>query len=186
MTILVAILIIAAVAGAAYFVIRSRRGGARDLRERRGAPTVRATREVPPSRPLEAAVVEHAQVTDPRDVAAAEQRLQAEARQVAASMNADARRVEADRGAAGTTRVNGHAVDDRYVAGDRYAADDRYAAGDSFAAGDGEVVDDRFAGPAPTDPQYADPDQAVRDYRAPAHGDPADPRYDETRDDDRR
>jgi|GEM_PF-3809907 len=90
MGILIALLIIAAIAGAAFFVLQRRPGGVRGLgRERTATVQTRAER-VPRSDSMTAAVVDHAAVTDPRDVPAAEARLRAQARHVAARMQDDA------------------------------------------------------------------------------------------------
>jgi hypothetical protein len=78
------------------------------------------------------AVVEHAQAIEPAEVVVAEQRLKAQARQVAAGMQADANHTEHRRAA------------DQLADRHRYVADPRVDA-------------DGYADPA-TDPRYADPE----------------------------
>ena len=88
MEILVAILIIALIAAAAYIVLQRRPGGAPQVGGPRASPLGRRDRGVRHGDSMAAAVHAHAQATDPADVVAAEQRLQAQARNVAASMGA--------------------------------------------------------------------------------------------------
>jgi hypothetical protein len=94
MELLVALVVILVVAGAIFAVVQQRRpGGARtSARPRRG-------RRVPRRDPMTAAVVDHALVTDPADVPAAEARLRAQAQQVAVGLQADANREEHERAA---------------------------------------------------------------------------------------
>jgi hypothetical protein len=99
MEILVAVLVVALLAGLAFVALQRRPGGAPGLRRpRASAPSVRARRR-PRTDSMTAAVVEHAQVTDPAEVPAAEQRLRAQAQQVAAPLQAEADRVEQQRAA---------------------------------------------------------------------------------------
>jgi hypothetical protein len=87
MEILVAILIIVAIAAIAFAVVRSRPANLRDLDRRRASPLGRRRGGVARHDPMAAAVEEHARAMDPADVVIAEQRLQAQARQVAAGMH---------------------------------------------------------------------------------------------------
>lgn len=84
---LVAILIIAVLAAVAFIALRRRPGGMPGVDRRHAAPVGRRGRVGRPADPMAAAVAAHAQATDPADVVAAEQRLRAEARNVAAGMN---------------------------------------------------------------------------------------------------
>jgi hypothetical protein len=139
MEILVVILIIALIAAVAFIVIGQRRpGGAGGLRRSR-SPITRG-RSVPRNDPMAAAVVEHAQVTDPADVPAAEQRLKAQARQVAAPLQAEANRAEHQR-AADQLADGGELHRNGYV--------------DPAPAYEDPASDPRYADPAPVDP--ADP-----------------------------
>jgi hypothetical protein len=132
MEILVAILIIALIAAVAFAVIQRRPGAVRGLGGPRTARAAVRTRRPPRNDPMAAAVVEHAQAIEPAEVVVAEQRLKAQARQVAAGMQADANQTEHQRAA------------DRLADPDPYVADPRVDA-------------DGYADPA-TDPRYADPE----------------------------
>ena len=88
MELLVVILIIALVAAVAFIVLRRNPRGIPGAAGRPGAPPLGRRRAgARPSDPMAAAVADHARATDPADVVAAEQRLRAEARRVAAGMN---------------------------------------------------------------------------------------------------
>jgi hypothetical protein len=89
MEILVAILIIALLAAIAFAVRQRRPGGAQRLGGPAASPPGRR-RGVGRADPMAAAVAEHARATDPADVVVAEQRLRAQARQVAAGLGAHA------------------------------------------------------------------------------------------------
>jgi hypothetical protein len=103
---------------------------------------------------MTAAVIEHAEATDPQEVVAAEQRLRAQARQTAAPMQAEALRVEHQRAA-------------EQMARPEYVVDPQA----DYVVNDGYVATNGYAPPAPaTDPRYADPE--YDDGRV-------DPRYDE-------
>lgn len=86
MEILVAILVIALIAALAYVVVQRRQVGAPGVGRPRRSPVARRSRGVARHDPMAAAVAEHAQAMDPADVIVAEQRLQAQARSVAAGM----------------------------------------------------------------------------------------------------
>ncbi len=88
MDILVAILIIALVGAVAYIVLQRRPRGAPGVERPHSSPLGRRGHGVRHADPMAAAVHEHAQATDPADVVVAEQRLQAQARQVAAGLGA--------------------------------------------------------------------------------------------------
>ena len=123
MEILVAILLVALIAVVAFAVMQ-RRARPRAVRRPVAAP-VGHRREIPRSDPMAAAVVDHAEAIEPRDVIVAEQRLQARARSVAAGLNAEAAREEAQppvAPAAGAP-VNGH----RYPPADPRHVDPGYA-----------------------------------------------------------
>ena len=81
MEILVAILVIVAVAAVIFAVMSRRPGGAPGRGRPRASRGSVRTRPAPRNDPMTAAVVEHAQVTDPAEVPAAEARLKAQARQ---------------------------------------------------------------------------------------------------------
>jgi hypothetical protein len=146
MEILVAILIIALVAAVAFAVIQRRPGGVRGLGGARTAPAAVRTRRPPRSDPMAAAVVEHAQAMEPAEVAVAEQRLQAQARQVAAGKQADANQTEHQRAA------------------DQLADPDPYV--DQRVAADG-YADPRHADPEYVEPAPADDDDPRRSDRRP-------------------
>lgn len=86
MEILVAILIIALIAAVAFIALRRQPRGVPGVGRRRAAPLGRRDRGVRPADPMAAAVADHARATDPAEVVAAEQRLRAEARNIAAGM----------------------------------------------------------------------------------------------------
>lgn len=115
MEILVAILVIALLAAVAFAVIQRRPGGVAALTRSRSAPAGQRVRRAPHDDAMTAAVVEHAQVTDPAQVPAAEARLKAEARNVAAGLQADALRTEHQR--AGDQLDDGVYADDPRVDG---------------------------------------------------------------------
>jgi len=176
MDILVAIVVIALIAAVAFVVIQRRPGGAGGLsRSRSTSPLDRRGPRTRHSDPMAAAVAEHAEATDPQDVIAAEQRLKAQARQVAAPMQADALRAEHQRAAdqmangayAAAPPVDG-AIDANYIESAPAPAygDPRY---------------DPPIDPATGAPVYTDPATG-----APVYTDPADPRYDDDRADPRR
>ena len=99
MEILVAILIIALIAAVVFAVMQRRPAGGRGLGHSRTSPLSRRDRGTARRDPMAAAVVEHAEATGPHEVAAAEERLRAQARQVAAPLNAEAHRREHQRAA---------------------------------------------------------------------------------------
>lgn len=90
MTILVVLLIVALIAAAAYIVMQRRAGGVRGVGRPANSPLPRRGRVSAHRDPMAAAVADHAQATDPQEAMAAEQRLRAQARQVAAGLHADA------------------------------------------------------------------------------------------------
>jgi len=90
MDILVALLIIALVAAIAFAVVRRRPSGAGRFEGPRASPLGRRHRGVARHDPMAAAVEEHARAMDPADVVVAEQRLRAEARNVAARLRTEA------------------------------------------------------------------------------------------------
>jgi hypothetical protein len=100
MDILVAILIIALIAAGAYIVMQRKRDAPTRVGGARGTPLPRRGRVSARRDPMAAAVAEHARATDPADAAAAEQRLQAQARQVAAGLQSGALHSEHQRAAA--------------------------------------------------------------------------------------
>lgn len=166
MDILVAIVVIALIAAVAFVVIQRRPGGVGGLSRSRTAPLGRRGPRTRHSDPMAAAVAEHAEATDPQDVIAAEQRLKAQARQVAAPMQADALRAEHQRAA--DQMANGASAADPRVDG---AIDANYI--------------ESAPAPAYGDPRHDPPiDPATG---APVHTDPAtDPRYDDDPADPRR
>jgi hypothetical protein len=92
MEILVAILIIALIAAVVYIVLQRRSAGpgagARSgLPRSSDSPLPRRSRASARQDPMAAAIQEHADATDPHEVVAAEQRLRAQAQQVAAGMD---------------------------------------------------------------------------------------------------
>ena len=99
MEILVAILIIALIAAVVFAVMQRRPGAGRGLGRPRTSPLPRRDRGTARRDPMATAVAEHAEATDPQDVVAAEERLRAQARQVAAPLNAEAQRREDQRAA---------------------------------------------------------------------------------------
>jgi len=92
MTILVVVLAVALIAVAVYAIMQRRRPGAGGLSRPRAAAGDGGlvTRRGAHSDPMAAAVADHAQATDPGEVVVAEQRLRAQARNVAAGLQADA------------------------------------------------------------------------------------------------
>jgi hypothetical protein len=98
MEIVVAILVVAVIAGVAFAVLRSRSAGGRGLGRPRSSRGARRGRRVP-SDTMVSAVVEHAQVTDPAGVPAAEARLRTRAQQVAAGLQAESNHRERERAA---------------------------------------------------------------------------------------
>ncbi len=97
MEILVAILVIVVIAGTAFALLQRRPVGAGGLGRARREPVIRQGRAVPPGDGMTAAVVDHAQVTDPSEVPAAEARLRVEARQIAAAKQVENNRIERQR-----------------------------------------------------------------------------------------
>lgn len=83
MEILVVILVVALIVAIVYGVAQRRPGG---LTGGSGSPLPRRGRDAASRDPMAAAVADHAAATDPQDAALAEQRLRAQARQVAAGM----------------------------------------------------------------------------------------------------
>ncbi len=92
MEILVAILAIALIAVAVYAIVQRRRPGAGGLPRPRAAARDGGlvARRGAHSDPMAAAVADHAQATDPGEVVVAEQRLRAQARNVAAGLQGGA------------------------------------------------------------------------------------------------
>lgn len=167
MGILVAILIIALIAAAAYVAYtamqRKRQAAAPGIDHHRGAaPVGRRDRGAVGGDSMAAAVADHAQATDPHEVVAAEHRLQANARNVASGLQANANATEQRRSADQTTQ-NGSSADPRAGGYADPATDPRHAGANGavdpandprYSADprqDGQVVD-----PA-TDPRYEDP-----------------------------
>jgi hypothetical protein len=99
MEIVVAILVVAVIAGLAFAVLRSRSPGGGGLGRPRSSRGARRGRRIPPSDTMVSAVVEHAQVTDPAGVPAAEARLRTRAQQVAAGLQAESNHRERERAA---------------------------------------------------------------------------------------
>jgi hypothetical protein len=149
MEILVAIVLIALIAAVAFVVIQRRPGGVRGLSGPRPGPLDRRGTRTRTSDPMAAAVAEHAQVTDPAEVPAAEQRLKEQARRVAAPMQAEALRAEHQRAA---DQMADGVIDANYVEGSP-----------------APVVRDPAA-----DPRYDDPDRIDPEYDGRV-----DPRYDD-------
>jgi len=89
MEILVAVLVIAVIAAVAFAVMQRRSAGHRGDRS---TPAGRRGRGAVQRDPMAAAVAEHVYATDPQDVVVAQQRLQAQASQIAAGLTADAHR----------------------------------------------------------------------------------------------
>jgi hypothetical protein len=149
MEILVVVLVVAAIAAAAFVVLQRRPGGVATLRRpRESAPTISTRRPGPTADPMTAAVVDHAQVTDPAEVPAAERRLRAQAQQAAAPLQARAGRAEQQR----AVDANGTFVPDpvaTYV----------------------DPADPHVEPVEPVEPGYVDPMDRV-------YGDRYDPRYD--------
>jgi hypothetical protein len=163
MEILVAILIIALVAAVAYAVIQQRkRTGIAGPGRPHESPLPRRSRTAARHDPMADAVAEHAQATHPADVVAAEQRLQAQARSVAAGMQPGAYGAGQQAYAPGQPGSPGPAVNGAPVAG--------AAPGAAFA----------------TDPSLDDHFDPVTGERIDGFGDPAnDPRYNDPRYDGR-
>jgi hypothetical protein len=100
MELLVAILIIAVIAAVAYaFMQRRSATGAGGIGRSDASPLPRRSRASASRDPMAAAVHEHANATDPHDAVIAEQRLQAQASQVAAGLQARAQHSEHQRAA---------------------------------------------------------------------------------------
>ncbi|MDX6688916.1 MAG: hypothetical protein QOG15_373 [Solirubrobacteraceae bacterium] len=158
MDILVAILIIAVIAAVVYAVVQRRQVGAPGLQRPQRSPIARPGRGAARHDPMAAAVAEHAQAMDPADVVVAEQRLQAQARNVAAGMQAG-------------TPVHQPIPGQAYPAGG--------------APVDGVSPTGPGAVPA-TDPSLDGQFDPVTGERIDGYGDPAnDPRYDDRRYDGR-
>ncbi|MEA2151658.1 MAG: hypothetical protein QOD69_3488 [Solirubrobacteraceae bacterium] len=94
-----AVLVIAVIAGVAFAALQRRSSGTRGRNRPRSSRGARRGRRVPPSDAMAAAVVEHAQVTDPAEVPAAEARLRAHAQQVASGLQAESNHRERVRAA---------------------------------------------------------------------------------------
>lgn len=109
MEFVVAILIIALIAAIAFAVMQRRPAGTRGALSAR--PFGRRTRGIARRDPMAAAVVEHAEATHPADVVVAEQRLQSEARQVAAGLQAKAQPIEDQRVADAVDGHGAHVLD---------------------------------------------------------------------------
>ena len=129
MEILVVILIIAVIAAVVFALMQRRRatgaaGGGTGIGRSDASPLPSRSRAGASRDPMAAAVHEHANATDPHDVAIAEQRLQAQAGQVAAGMTARAHQSE------------------HQAAADQagYSSDGAYA---------GDIRPDGYAAPAP-------------------------------------
>jgi hypothetical protein len=166
MEILVAILIIAVIAALAFAVMQRRRVGTGGLDRPRNAPAGRRDRGIARRDPMAAAVAEHARATDPADVVVAEQRLRAEARNVAAGLQADAHRH-------GDARVNGY---------DAPADVDGY----DPATGPAGTPSAYPAAPPTSDAHLDDAIDPQTGERVDGYGDPAnDPRYGDPRYDGR-
>jgi hypothetical protein len=164
MGLLVAILIIALIAAAAYIVMQRRPGGVGGVGRPANSPLPRRGRISARRDPMAAAVADHAQATDPQDAMAAEQRLRAQARQVAAGLQSDALRSEHQRASAQADAYDGVAPVNGAPAG---YADPRYT-----SAGDA-------AYPDPRGDERIDPATGAR---TDGYGDPAnDPRYNDPR-----
>jgi hypothetical protein len=163
MGLLVAILIIALIAAGAYIVMQRKRGTATRIGGARGTPLPRRGRISSRRDPMAAAVADHARATDPQEAMAAEQRLRAQARQVAAGLQSDALRSEHQRAAAQADPYDPGVQVNGAPAG---YADPRYASAGSAAYPDprgDERIDpatgariDGYGDPA-TDPRYNDP-----------------------------
>ena len=97
MEILAVIVVIALLAAAAFVVVQRPTAGG--LQRPRRAPFPRGGRRVRSNHPMAEVVVDHANATGDQEVIAAEQRMQAQARNVAASMQAEASRTEHQRAA---------------------------------------------------------------------------------------
>jgi len=208
MEILVAILVIALIAAIAFVVMRRRPGGDRGLGRQRSPRIARRQRRVPPNDPMAAAVEEQMRATDPHDLAVSEQRLQAEARRKAATMLAEADRVEQQRAAGQTARGGSHAGDPRVNRaeangtrhpeapvvgdGDVHPATPPAGHGDAYPVGSPAYGDTArspvygapAAAPAHGDPRHDDTIDPATGERSDAYRDPAaDPRYDDPSDD---
>jgi hypothetical protein len=200
MVILVAILIIAVIAAVAYAVWQRRQVGAPGVARPHRSPVARRSRGVARHDPMAAAVAEHAQATDPADVIVAEQRLQAQARNVAAGMQAGQQPIP---GAAPGAYQNGaYAGSYEPVPGQAYPAGQEPVPGETYAPGyepvpgqvypagrqpvRGQVSPTGPAVPIATDPSLDDHFDPVTGERIDGHGDPAnDPRYNDRRYDGR-
>lgn len=91
MEIVLALIVIAVIATAAFMYMRSRNDGAPGLSRRDQGPVLRGRRGAARAArhdPMAEAVEHHAQATDPQEAAAAELRLQAQANRVAADLHA--------------------------------------------------------------------------------------------------
>ena len=177
MEIIVAILIIAVIAAVAYAVVQRRNAGhAPGLGRRHDSPLPPRSRGAARHDPMADAVHEHAQATHPADVVAAEQRLQAQARNVSAGMQAGAPATGYQQAA---------------PAGYEPAANGAYAGGydpQAYPAGQppaaGQAAPTGPAVPYGSDPSLDDHFDPVTGERIDGHGDPAndprlnDPRYD--------
>jgi hypothetical protein len=212
MDILVAILIIAVIAAVAYAVWQRRQVGAPGMSGPHRSPVARRSRGVARHDPMAAAVAEHAEATDPADVVVAEQRLQAQARNVSARMQAGQQPIaggapaayQPPPNAAGyeATPNGAYAGDYEPVPGQAYPAGQQPLPGETYAPGyepvpgqaypagqqpaGGRVSPTGPAVPIATDPSLDDHFDPVTGERIDGHGDPAnDPRYNDRRYDGR-
>lgn len=139
MEILVVILVVALIAVIAFAVAQRRSAG---LTGRPGSPLPRRSRAAASRDPMAAAVADHAEATDPQDAALAEQRLRAQARQVAAGMGAGSE-AAAGHDPAGAT---GYAVPASTLAPADQPIDQRTSGAELPAAYDDHSQDGRRSG----------------------------------------
>ena len=175
MELLLALVVLLVIAGAAFVYMRGRPGGAGGLRGGEQGPTLRGSRRARTASrhdPMAVAVERHAQATDPHEAAAEEQNLQAQARRVAADLHArqagqpDPHQAEVEAGFA-RTDADPYAEREPYV-DPRVAYD---ADGDPGSDAFGRPADPRAA-QVDADRAYAQPDP----YAQPASADyPAQP-----------
>ena len=176
MEILVVILVVAIIAIIAYFVMQRRSSGAGGLGHAREAPLGRRDRVGSHRDPMAAAVHEHAQATDPHDAMVAEQRLQAQASQVAAGLTAGAHRDMAaeHQRAANEVGRNGAYAPEPAVGG--YAgADPAYANDPAYAPS----TDPRSNGQVDPGQETVPEDYDDRRFDGRRAEDWVDPRYDD-------
>jgi hypothetical protein len=197
MDILVAIIIIVAIAGIVFALVHRRHASSPGVKRPGTQPFPRRRRgAVARHDPMAAAVAEHAQAMDPAEVVVAEQRLQAQARNVSARMQAGAQPAAYQAPAAYDPAADGAYADPAYPAGYEPAPGQAYPPGQEPVPGQAYPAAPAAlpgqAGPAAPGPAYAtDPSLAnhfdpVTGERIDGHGDPAnDPRYDDRRYDGR-